>query len=168
MTGPTKDEVAAMVADREAGTPGDWACHFGDDQTTCNCKYILAEYGGMGSIATIDVCEKMDGEWGDDTGPPEGEAQANARRIARVPQIEQWVIDLTTQLAASEAARVAAEARAEDAELIAASLALKEIVEGVSGAMDHGTFRAEKGMRLKDTPEWVAFYVALAQIGAKP
>lgn len=61
-----------------------------------------------------------------------------------------------------------AKARAEDAALIAASLALKEIVEGISGAMDHGTFRAEKGMRLKDTPEWVAFYVALAKIGAKP
>jgi len=70
-------------------------------------------------------------------------------------------------LAAHVAAEVA-KARADDADLIAASLALKEIVEDISGAMDHGTFRAEKGMRLKDTPEWVAFYVALAQIGAKP
>ena len=36
--------------------------------------------------------------------------------------------------------------------------ALIEIVEGIKGAMDHGTWRDEKGMRLKDTPEWVAFY----------
>ena len=39
--------------------------------------------------------------------------------------------------------------------------ALKEIVEGISGAMNHGTWRDENGMRLKDTPEWVQFYNAI-------
>jgi hypothetical protein len=38
------------------------------------------------------------------------------------------------------------------------------IVEGVQGALQHGTFRAESsGIRLKDTPEWVAFYLMAAR-----
>jgi len=32
------------------------------------------------------------------------------------------------------------------------------IVEGIRGAMNHGTWRDEKGNRLKDTNEWVLFY----------
>ena len=39
--------------------------------------------------------------------------------------------------------------------------ALIEIVEGIKGAMEHGTWRDDHGRRLKDTPEWVAFYVAV-------
>ena len=85
-----------------------------------------------------------------------------------VETIAALITDCDRDALAAHVAAEVAKARAEDAELIAASLSLKEIVEGVSGAMEHGTFRAEKGMRLKDTPEWVAFYVALAQIGAKP
>jgi len=37
---------------------------------------------------------------------------------------------------------------------------LIEIVEGLKGAIEHGTWRDEKGMRLKDTKEWMEFYVA--------
>lgn len=37
--------------------------------------------------------------------------------------------------------------------------ALSQIVEGVKGAMEHGTWRDDRGVRLKDTNEWVAFYV---------
>jgi len=40
-------------------------------------------------------------------------------------------------------------------------LGLKRIVEEVDGAMRHGTWRDAHGMRLKDTPEWVAFYNAI-------
>jgi hypothetical protein len=55
--------------------------------------------------------------------------------------------------------------------------ALSQIVEGVKGAMEHGTWRDDRGVRLKDTNEWVSFYVtfkaaneALAQIkdGGQP
>jgi len=42
-----------------------------------------------------------------------------------------------------------------------AGLGLKRIVEEVDGAMRHGTWRDAHGMRLKDTPEWVAFYNSL-------
>lgn len=38
------------------------------------------------------------------------------------------------------------------------SARLIEIVEGLKGAMEHGIWRDEKGMRLKDTKEWVEFY----------
>ena len=34
------------------------------------------------------------------------------------------------------------------------------IVEGIDGAMNHGTWRDDKGTRLKDTPQWVAFYIS--------
>ncbi len=39
------------------------------------------------------------------------------------------------------------------------SKSLIEIVEGIKGSMEHGTWTDKNGMRLKDTPEWVAFYV---------
>jgi hypothetical protein len=39
---------------------------------------------------------------------------------------------------------------------------LISIVEGINGAMNHGTWRDDKRMRLKDTPEWVQFYVEAA------
>jgi len=68
-------------------TPGPWTCHFGDDEIACDCRYVLAEYGGMGSIATIDVCQKMDSDWGDDNGPSVEVAKANARLIAAAPDL---------------------------------------------------------------------------------
>ena len=50
------------------------------------------------------------------------------------------------------------------AELVEAAKGLKAIVEEIRGAMEHGTWRDEKGQRLKDTPEWVTFYNALAKL----
>lgn len=38
---------------------------------------------------------------------------------------------------------------------------LLRIVEEIDGAVNHGTWRDKSGMRLKDTPEWVAFYNAI-------
>ncbi|MEZ2132732.1 MULTISPECIES: hypothetical protein [unclassified Sinorhizobium] len=48
--------------------------------------------------------------------------------------------------------------------LIDASKGLKRIVEEIDGTMNHGTWRDSNGMRLKDTPEWVDFYIALASL----
>ena len=65
-------------------------------------------------------------------------------------------------------ARVLAALEAPDAgvvaELVAAAKALKSIVEEIQGAMQHGTWRDEKGQRLKDTPEWVTLYNSLAKL----
>ncbi len=44
-------------------------------------------------------------------------------------------------------------------ELLEAATALVGIVEGV-GVLNHGKWSDEHGLRLKDTPEWVAFYIA--------
>ena len=53
--------------------------------------------------------------------------------------------------------------------LVGALCGLKRIIEEIDGAMDHGTWRDDKGQRLKDTPEWVAAYIALAPFTeAKP
>jgi len=54
--------------------------------------------------------------------------------------------------------------RRAEKEVINASNWLNEIVEGVRGSIEHGTWRDEKGRRLKDTPEWVQFYVALKRL----
>lgn len=52
-------------------------------------------------------------------------------------------------------------------ELITALDGLMQAVEGVGGALEYGTFRGEKsGQRFKDTPEWVAFYVAWSRVKA--
>jgi hypothetical protein len=45
-------------------------------------------------------------------------------------------------------------------ELMAAVNGLVQIVEGVKGTMEHGTWHDGKGLRLKDTEEWVKFYNA--------
>lgn len=50
-------------------------------------------------------------------------------------------------------------------ELIEAIEGIVNSVEGVHGALEYGTFRGEKtGVRLKDTPEWVALYVAWSRV----
>lgn len=46
-------------------------------------------------------------------------------------------------------------------DLVNAARAMKRVVEGTDGAMNHGAWRDEKGLRLKDTPEWVALYNAI-------
>ncbi len=46
-----------------------------------------------------------------------------------------------------------------------AGLGLKSIVEGIQGAVEHGTWRAERSnLRMKDTDEWVTFYNVLAAL----
>ena len=55
-----------------------------------------------------------------------------------------------------------AEARAQVAALRTSGEAMRAVVEGISGTMQHGTWRDENGARLKDTPEWVAHYNALS------
>lgn len=47
-------------------------------------------------------------------------------------------------------------------DLLVASKGLKRIVEEIDGTMNHGTWRDDHGRRLKDTPEWVAFYVSIS------
>jgi len=42
--------------------------------------------------------------------------------------------------------------------LFAATTGMVSIVEGIDGVMNHGVWRDERGMRLKDTPEWVSLY----------
>lgn len=56
----------------------------------------------------------------------------------------------------------------EDRSLRELGKSLVGIIEGINGTMNHGTFRGEKsGLRLKDTPEWVAFYVALSALSKR-
>lgn len=59
-----------------------------------------------------------------------------------------------------EAAAALSALRTRLAEVEGALTGMVKIVEGIDGAMNHGTWRDDKGMRLKDTPEWVALYLA--------
>lgn len=78
----------AVKAALDGATPGPWSLpHFAASDCNCDCRYVLAQYGGMGSIATISVCNRMEMPWGDDTGPDVPQAQANARLIAMAPDI---------------------------------------------------------------------------------
>ena len=114
MTRPTKDEVAAMVADREAGTPGDWEVGFRKDGSAW-----LSIGGSEPGQAHSQGDIFFDAEYPRDT--------INARRIARVPQLEQWVLDLSAQLTASEAARVGAEARVGELEAAMCEISARHI-----------------------------------------
>jgi hypothetical protein len=83
----------------------------------------------------------------------------SAQELAQ--ELERRIVAAFDQMAALYA-QLAAAQNERDA-IVAAGGALVRIVEGIEGAVKHGTFRAEKGMRLKDTPEWVAFYNTLAK-----
>lgn len=48
-------------------------------------------------------------------------------------------------------------------ELLAAALGMRRIIEEIDGVMNHGTWRDERGLRLKDTKEWVALYNAISK-----
>lgn len=54
----------------------------------------------------------------------------------------------------------------EIAALIESCAGLNRIVEEIDGAMSHGDWHDKNGNRLKDTPEWVALYVARAALRA--
>lgn len=43
--------------------------------------------------------------------------------------------------------------------------ALIEAVEGIHGSMEYGEFRSDRGIRLKDTLEWVNFYTTVNSNG---
>lgn len=78
-------------------TPGPWPVpHFARDDVNCDCTYICAEYGGMGSIATIDVCKSENFDWGDDFGPDVEQAKANAHLIAAAPDMYEALMCLLT------------------------------------------------------------------------
>ncbi|WPE22443.1 hypothetical protein [Shinella zoogloeoides] len=51
-------------------------------------------------------------------------------------------------------------------DLLNAASGMKRIVEELDGAIKHGTWRDEHGLRLKDTPEWIVFYNALSKAAA--
>lgn len=80
-------------------------------------------------------------------------------------ELDKWMERCGRERAFASSHRIRAEAaEAKVEKLRGAGDGLHSIVEGIQGAMQHGTWRDEKGQRLKDTPEWVAFYNARAAI----
>lgn len=69
-------------------TPGPWMPgHMVDDDNACDCRSILSEHY-MGSIATVDVWNGIEGIGnGDNDSPPLEEAKANAHLIAAAPDL---------------------------------------------------------------------------------
>lgn len=82
----------------KSSTPAPWISHFADDTTACNCKSILAEYGGMGSILDVNVCKEMQGFWGDDIGPPPEIAKANAKFVVVSRELVPQMINLLEKI----------------------------------------------------------------------
>lgn len=83
MTSPLSPEaVAQMVADREAGTPGPWRMRVNkrDDQYTCDVSIC----GDIFVLADLN-------------GPQYAHQRANARRIARLPDLEAAYLTLAAE-----------------------------------------------------------------------
>ena len=83
MTSPLSPEaVAQMVADREAGTPGPWRMRVNkrDDQDTCDVSIC----GDIFVLADLN-------------GPQYAHQHANARRIARLPDLEAAYLTLAAE-----------------------------------------------------------------------
>ena len=107
MTSPLSPEaVAQMVADREAGTPGPWRMRVNkrDDQDTCDVSIC----GDIFVLADLN-------------GPQYAHQRANARRIARLPDLEAAYLTLAAENATLRASGAAAlEALAEIGVVVAA------------------------------------------------
>lgn len=108
-----------------------------------------------------DTCP-LDSMW----MPPEHSVAWNRRipdMAAAIAERDAEIERLTARL--KEEMQLYAEqySRAEAAEaMFAAVTGMVSIVEGIDGAMNHGAWRDERGMRIKDTPEWVSLYNAHA------
>lgn len=77
--------------------------------------------------------------------------------------VAETALDALAEMQRLREERDAALARVE--KLREAGLGLKSIVEGIQGAMEHGTWRSERSnLRMKDTEEWVTFYNVLAAL----
>ena len=104
------EAVAQMVADREAGTPGPWRMRVNkrDAQDTCDVSIC----GDIFVLADLN-------------GPQYAHQHANARRIARLPDLESAYLTLAAEnatLRASEAAALAHVKRLEAALLDAGAM----------------------------------------------
>ena len=82
-------DLAQMIADREAGTPGEWRIRInkGDDEDVCDVSIC----GDIFVLADLN-------------GPQYAHQYPNARRIARVPLLEAEIIRLTARVAELEGA----------------------------------------------------------------
>ena len=103
MTSPLSPEaVAQMVADREAGTPGPWRMRVNkrDDQDTCDVSIC----GDIFVLADLN-------------GPQYAHQHANARRIARLPDLEAAYLTLAAENATLRSENDIWTERSTDAEL---------------------------------------------------
>ena len=101
----TPEQLAALVADKEVGTPGPWAW---DENHPLNaCANVTAEAGAgwtidiatlYGNSDVVQAPTAPDEPWGDHPI-----RRADARRIARVPDLEDVVIALVAERDALQA-----------------------------------------------------------------
>lgn len=80
-------------------TPGPWFLpHFANPDVNCQCRYIIAEHGGMGGIAEV-LCSGDGDNWVEHGDNPKfEEAVANARLIAAAPKLLEHLIALVEVL----------------------------------------------------------------------
>lgn len=79
----TNEEIEAMNADMAAGTPGPWRVDTGDGEVVVGPEGAFEPFGGCGCCGS---------PWMNGNGPDAH--VANARRIARVPELEAEVLRL--------------------------------------------------------------------------
>jgi hypothetical protein len=111
----TPEQLAALVADREAGTPGPWTDDAAkiedaedysvdreDDNGSGLCWSAVGHYGMTIALVVVPSSFGMDAD-----------QAANARRIARVPEMETAIIEQAAEIARLTAERDDALARTE-------------------------------------------------------
>lgn len=145
----TSDILKRAAEAVEGVTPGPWFTHDGDELLICAPD---GDDDPWHVANAVGLCGGPDGII--DASP------ANARFIAASRTL---IPDMAAAIAERDAEIERLTARAEAAEaLLAAATGMVSIVEGIDGVMNHGVWRDERGMRLKDTPEWVSLYNAHA------
>lgn len=83
-------ELEQLKKDIKIGTNYGWHSHLGSN-SKCQCQYVVGETC-LGAIATININDGKKISDGGNDSPPLEEAQANARRIANLPNIEQRLL----------------------------------------------------------------------------
>lgn len=90
-----------LQAGREVGTEGPWSVpHMAEPEINCECKYVLTDYL-MGAVCEIYASGEGDDWISGGDNPKFAEACANARRIARVPELEAALIEAVELLQAN-------------------------------------------------------------------
>lgn len=130
--------------------------------TKCECTSIQQDGSCPVGYPSL-LCEVCDGKGIIPTPAPQMTASPAPAPLKRIAEIALGAAE--AELEWTDAVDIIASslnaAQASMTPMLNAAQALRKIVEGIEGTMNHGTWRDDHGRRLKDAPEWVDLYNAV-------